>query len=819
MKISENWLRQWVNPALSAEQMGEQLTMAGLELDDLTKVARDFSGVVVGQVLSVEPHPDADKLRVTRVDVGEHSREPLQIVCGAPNVAAGIKAPVALIGAKLPPAAGDDKPFNIKKGKLRGVESHGMLCGASEIDLPDEVDGLLILPDDAPIGMDVRAYLDLDNHVLDIAITPNRGDCFSVRGIARELAALNDLPFALPFDPASPTPTDDTKPAVTVTTDACPRYWAQAVSGLDAMRPSPMWMKQALNAAGVRPRNLLVDVTNYVLLELGQPLHAFDADKIRGDIVVRLANTGETLTLLNEQTITLQGDELLIADDEGAIALAGIMGGQRTAVTDSTTRVVIESAFFDPLAIAGRARRFGLHTDASQRYERGVDFDLPKLALDRAVSLLAQFGQGVVGQATLVERATALPTRAAVHLSVKEIARLLGETITLDTAVAILQRLGLGVEVVRDGDAAQIVATPPSYRYDISLPEDLIEEIARIYGYNRIANQLPKFAANFADTSAQRWLHDLKHGLTQQGYFEAVSFSFSDAKIEALFDDTDGKTAAPLALANPISADLAVMRRTLLSSLLPCVQYNLNRQQTRVRLFETGLRFMGSDIATLAQVNSLALVAVGNVYPEQPDGNRAMDFYDLKHDVESVLPPQLLASGALGYQRSAQAFLHPGQSADILWHTDSVSTDNVNAARPVGWLGQLHPQIAKALDLPTTWVAQLDMAMLAELHQRPTTIAPLSKFPQVRRDIALVVTRDITVQDILGEIRRLGGDLLHASWLFDVYTGDQLPADKRSLAFGLVWQDPAATLSDDVVNAAMQRMVDGLGERFGAVLR
>ena len=819
MKVSENWLRQWVNPALSAEQMGEQLTMAGLELDDLTKVARDFSGVVVGQVLSVEPHPDADKLRVTRVDVGEHSREPLQIVCGAPNVAAGIKAPVALIGAKLPPAAGDDKPFNIKKGKLRGVESHGMLCGASEIDLPDEVDGLLILPDDAPIGMDVRAYLDLDNHVLDIAITPNRGDCFSVRGMARELAALNDLPFALPFDPASPTPTDDTKPAVTVTTDACPRYWAQAVSGLDATRPSPMWMKQALNAAGVRPRNLLVDVTNYVLLELGQPLHAFDADKIRGDIVVRLANTGETLTLLNEQTITLQGDELLIADDEGAIALAGIMGGQRTAVTDSTTRVVIESAFFDPLAIAGRARRFGLHTDASQRYERGVDFDLPKLALDRAVSLLAQFGQGVVGQATLVERATALPTRAAVHLPVKEIARLLGETITLDTAVTILQRLGLGVEVVRDGDAAQIVATPPSYRYDISLPEDLIEEIARIYGYNRIANQLPKFAANFADTSAQRWLHDLKHGLTQQGYFEAVSFSFSDAKIEALFDDTDGKTAAPLALANPISADLAVMRRTLLSSLLPCVQYNLNRQQTRVRLFETGLRFMGSDIATLAQVNSLALVAVGNVYPEQPDGNRAMDFYDLKHDVESVLPPQLLASGALGYQRSAQAFLHPGQSADILWHTDSVSTDNVNAARPVGWLGQLHPQIAKALDLPTTWVAQLDMAMLAELHQRPTTIAPLSKFPQVRRDIALVVARDITVQDILGEIRRLGGDLLHASWLFDVYTGDQLPADKRSLAFGLVWQDPAATLSDDVVNAAMQRMVDGLGERFGAVLR
>lgn len=817
MKVSENWLRQWVNPALSAEQIGEQLTMAGLELDDLTKVARDFSGVVVGQVLSVEPHPDADKLRVTRVDVGQHSSEPLQIVCGAPNVAAGIKAPVALIGAKLPPAAGDNKPFNIKKGKLRGVESHGMLCGASEIDLPDEVDGLLILPEDAPIGMDVREYLDLDNHVLDIAITPNRGDCFSVRGIARELAALNGLAFALPFTPTTPTPTDDTKPAVTVTTDACPRYWAQVVSGLDATRPSPAWIKQALNAAGVRPRNLLVDVTNYVLLELGQPLHAFDADKIRGDIVVRLANAGETFTLLNEQTITLQGDELLIADDDGAIALAGIMGGQRTAVTDSTTRVVIESAFFDPLAIAGRARRFGLHTDASQRYERGVDFDLPKLALDRAVSLLAQFGDGVVRQTTLVERAHALPTRAAVHLTVGEIARLLGEAIAPDTAVAILQRLGLRVALVGDKDAAQIVATPPSYRYDINLPEDLIEEIARVHGYNRIANQLPKFAANFADTSAQRWLHDLKLGLTQQGYFEAISFSFSDAKIEALFDDTDGMTAAPLALANPISADLAVMRRTLLSSLLPCVQYNLNRQQTRVRLFETGLRFVGADIAALAQINSLALVAVGNVYPEQPDGNRAMDFYDLKHDVESVLSQQQLSCGAIGYQRSAQAFLHPGQSADIVWHTvDANSSDN---ARTIGWLGQLHPQIAKALDLPTTWVAQLDMNLLAELYHVPNTIAPLSKFPQVRRDIALVVDRDVAVQDMLREIRRLGGELLQASWLFDVYTGDQLPADKRSLAFGLVWQDPAATLSDDVVNAAMQRITDGLGAHFGAVLR
>lgn len=801
MKISENWLRQWANPNLSAEQIGEQLTMAGLELDDLTKVAKDFSGVVIGEVLTVEQHPDADKLKITTVNVGQG--EPLQIVCGAPNVAVGIKAPVALVGARLPPAKGDD-PFTIKKGKLRGVESNGMLCGGSEIDMDDGVDGLLILPSDAPIGADVREYLGLDNHVLDISITPNRGDCFSVRGIARELAVLNKLEFKLPFENVTAPVTESETQAVTLETTDCPRYYAQAVSSLNGTTPSPDWMKQALAASGVKPRNLLVDVTNYVLLEVGQPLHAFDGDKLVGNITVRHAKAGETLQLLNEQEITLQGDEVVIADEQGAIALAGIMGGLRTAVTDSTSKVVIESAFFKPLAIAGKARRFGLHTDASQRYERGVDFELPKLALDRAVNLLATLGNGKVGQITLAENVNELPARKAITLPITSINKLLGADISAKKAVEILNSLQINANI--DGD--NIIAVPPSHRYDIVIPEDLIEEIARIYGYNNIENRLPAFTASFFDNQRQNNLLNLKMALVNQGYLEAVSFSFSDAKVEQLFDSEN--SMQPLALANPISADLAIMRRTLLSSLLPCVQYNLNRQQTRVRLFETGLRFDGTDIATLQQIDSLAIVAVGDVAPEQPNATYSqkggMDFFDLKADVESLFPA--LQKTKISYQRSEQPFLHPGQSADIVWHGNNI-----------GWFGQLHPQISQQLDLPTTWVAQLDMHALLGMRESDKIIIAPSKFPQVRRDIAILVNKNVLVQDILTTIRQVGGELLKDSWLFDVYEGNNLAEDKRSLAFGLIFQDPENTLADETVNTAVQNILNQLASQYGAVLR
>ena len=810
MKISENWLRQWANPNLTAEQLGEQLTMAGLELDDLTKQARDFSGVVVGEVLEVTQHPDADKLRVTKVNVGEHSPEPLQIVCGAPNVAIGIKVPVALIGAKLPPVAGGSdgkaEPFNIKKGKLRGVESHGMLCGGSEIDMDDGVDGLLILPNDAPIGANVRDYLGLDNHVLDISITPNRGDCFSVRGIAREVAVLNNLEFNLPFEPVTREIVSEDKQAVNVTTSDCPRYYAQVVTGLDGRTASPNWIKQALTASGVKPRNLLVDVTNYVLFELGQPLHAFDKDKLVGAISVRQAKQGETLTLLNEQQITLQGDEVVIADDEGVIALAGIMGGLRTAVTDATKNVVIESAFFKQLAIAGKARRFGLHTDASQRFERGVDFDLPKLALDRAVNLLTTLGQGKVGQLTLVENVSELPIREPVTLPIASLNKLLGADISAEKAVEILNRLQITSHIVGD----TIEATPPSHRYDIAIAEDLVEEIARIYGYNNIDNKLPAFEANFFDNRQQNQLHALKMALVNQGYYEAVSFSFSDAKVEKLFDhDPSSKYWGDvLALANPISSDLAVMRRTLLSSLLPCVQYNLNRQANRVRLFETGLRFVGTDIASLQQIDSLAMVAVGDVAPEQPNQIKGMDFFDLKADVESLFISELVKNGTIRYQRSEQPFLHPGQSADVIF-------DGKN----IGWFGQLHPQISQQLDLPTTWVAQFDLHQILQMHEPLPRITNPSKFPHVRRDIAILVDKTIAVQEILATIRQVSGDLLKDAWLFDVYEGDKLPEGKRSLAFGLIFQEVNNTLADEAVNNAMQLIIEKLAINHQAILR
>lgn len=796
MKISENWLRQWVNPALTAEQIGEQLTMAGLELDGLEKVAQDFSGVVVGEVLEIHQHPDADKLKITKVNVGTHSSEPLQIVCGASNVAVGVRVPVALVGAVLPPV--DGKPFHIKKGKLRGVESHGMLCGGSEIDCNDGVDGLLLLPSDAPIGADIRQYLRLDDAILDIAITPNRGDCFSVRGIAREVAVLNGLPFALPFDDVASDITCQTTQAVKVETADCPRYFAQVVENLSGTTASPDWLKTALNACGVKPRNLLVDVTNYVLLELGQPLHAFDKDKLVGQIIVRHAKQGETLELLNEQTVTLTGDELVIADEQGAIALAGIMGGLRTAVTDRTTSIVLENAFFKPSAIAGKARRFGLHTDASQRYERGVDFDLPKLALNRAVALLVQYGNGHAGNITLAETPSELPKRDTVKVKVAQINRLLGTQLDGETMATMLNAL----QIATAFNGETLTCTPPSHRYDIAIGEDIAEEVARIYGYNQIANQLPAFDSHLSDNKDYLALQNIKSNLINQGYYEAVSFSFSDDKVEQLFEfDTK-----PLALANPISSDLAVMRRTLLSSLLPCVQYNLNRQVSRVRLFEAGLRFLGDDVQSLLQLDTLTMVATGLANPEQPFANQAMDFYDLKHDVESLIPAHVLPE--LVYQRSQRSFLHTGQSADVYYQGQNL-----------GYLGQLHPSLAKALDLPTTWVAEFDLTLLKTIRQKNHAINPPSKFPSVRRDFAFLVDKAVAWQDVLTTAKQHAGDNLMDAWLFDVYVGDKLPDGKKSLAFALLWQDDKATLADEQIHQYGQQVINALAEQYQAVLR
>ncbi|MGO2214289.1 phenylalanine--tRNA ligase subunit beta [Psychrobacter alimentarius] len=799
MKISEQWLRQWVNPDNTSEQLAEQLTMAGLEIDDRYAVARAFTGVVVGEVMSVEQHPDADKLRVTQVNIGD--AEPLQIVCGAPNVTVGMKVPVATVGAVLP--SDDKQGFKIKKSKLRGVASNGMLCGASEIDLVDSIDGLLELPEDAPIGTDIRSYLGLDHQILDISITPNRGDCFSVRGIAREISVLNDLPMQMPEIADNVVDTDSGKtPAVTVTAvEACPRYLLQSISHIDRSIDTPKWMQDALVQSGLRSHNFLVDVTNYVLMELGQPLHAFDADTIVGDIVVRLAQPKESLTLLNEQTITLTGDELVIADDKGILALAGIMGGQRSSVTDSTSNIVLESAFFNPLAIAARARRFGLHTDASQRFERGVDFELPALALARARDLITSVTAGQAGSIVNVENQEQLPARAPITLPITKVRDVIGIDIEPTVMVRILTQLGFAVEQQADA----LSCTPPSYRFDMSIKEDLIEEIARIYGYDNIPSVLPHLQVSMDYDDTADLTHEMKLALVDNGYMEAISFSFSDAKLEALLDDK--ALGEVLALANPISSDLAVMRRTLLSSLLPCVQYNLNRQQPRVRFFETGLSFVGQSISELVQTPSIALVAVGDIWDEQAYQNRALDFYDLKHDIEQLLPAQI-DNTRIRYERSALSFLHPGQSAKL--YIDDVY---------VGWLGQLHPNTAKQLDLPATWVAQLSLAPLLTLAREQHTISTPSKFPQVRRDIAILVDSEISLQTLESTIRAAAGSMLTDLWLFDVYQGDKVPAGQRSLAFALIWQDRLQTLSDEAVKTATDKVVQALIEQHAVQLR
>ncbi|WNX59404.1 phenylalanine--tRNA ligase subunit beta [Acinetobacter baumannii] len=791
MKISENWLRTWVNPAIDSDTLSDQLTMLGLEVDELAPVAKPFTGVVVGEVLTVEQHPDADRLRVTTVNIG--SGEPLQIVCGAPNVRAGMKAPVATIGAVLP---GD---FKIKKGKLRGVESQGMLCGASEIDLEDKIDGLLELPDDAPVGVNIREYLKLDDNVIDISITPNRGDCFSIRGIAREVAVINQLQMNEPeIKSVDATITDEKK--VVISTDGAPRYLGRVIKNVNVKAATPEWMEQALARSGIRTHSILVDVTNYVLMELGQPMHAFDLAKIEGTVHVRQAKPKEKLQLLNDQEVELQEDVMVIADDQKALAIAGIMGGLASSVTDDTTDIFLESAFFAPLAIAGRARRFGLHTDSSQRYERGVDFELPLIAMNRASQLIQELAGGEFGPITVAEKADLLPKREAIELKQAQVDQLLGYKVAAEFITDALTRLGCEVTVQADGEWSVV---PPSHRYDMAIYQDLIEEVARINGYDNIQISLPSMDVQLAKYQDRFEIVQLRQTVVTLGYQEAISFSFADAKLEKQLNPQ----VSPLMLANPISSDLAAMRSTLLSSLIPCVQYNLNRQQSRVRFFELGLRFdyqNANSIQDLKQIPTLALVAVGSREPESWHAKpQPMDFFDFKGEVEEIL-----AAGRVKveYVRSERPWLHPGQSAEILVDGQSI-----------GYLGRLHPSLENELDLSTTWVAELDQA--AVLQSYVSNFTELSRFPSVRRDIALLISDNINVRDIQQLIEKTGGELLDSTWLFDVYTGQGVEEGKRSLAFALLWQHPSRTLEDAEIKSGMDNIIQVLENTYQATLR
>ncbi|WP_171430333.1 phenylalanine--tRNA ligase subunit beta [Acinetobacter lactucae] len=791
MKISENWLRTWVNPAIDSETLSDQLTMLGLEVDELAPVAKPFIGVVVGEVLTVEQHPDADRLRVTTVNIG--SDEPLQIVCGAPNVRAGMKAPVATIGAVLP---GD---FKIKKGKLRGVESQGMLCGASEIDLEDKIDGLLELPADAPVGVNIREYLKLDDNVIDISITPNRGDCFSIRGIAREIAVINQLQMnEAEIKSVDATAADEKE--VVISTDGAPRYLGRVVKNVNVKAATPEWMEQALARSGIRTHSILVDVTNYVLMELGQPMHAFDLAKIEGTVHVRQAQPQEKLQLLNDQEVELQEDIMVIADDQKALAIAGIMGGLASSVTDDTTDIFLESAFFAPLAIAGRARRFGLHTDSSQRYERGVDFELPLIAMNRASQLIQELAGGEFGPITVAEKTDLLPKREAIDLKQTQVDQLLGYQVAGEFIADALTRLGCEVTVKAEGEWSVV---PPSHRYDMAIYQDLIEEVARIDGYDNIQISLPSMDVQLAKYQDRFEIAELRQTIVSLGYQEAISFSFADAKLEKQLNPK----VNPLMLANPISSDLAAMRSTLLSSLIPCVQYNLNRQQSRVRFFELGLRFdyqNAKSIEDLKQIPTLALVAVGSQQPESWHVKpQPMDFFDFKGEIEEIL-----AAGRVKveYVRSERSWLHPGQSAEILVDGQSI-----------GYLGRLHPSLENELDLSTTWVAELDQT--AVLQSYVSNFTELSRFPSIRRDIALLISDNINVRDIQQLIEKTGGELLDSTWLFDVYTGQGVEEGKRSLAFALLWQHPSRTLEDAEIKSGMDNIIQVLENTYQATLR
>jgi phenylalanyl-tRNA synthetase beta chain len=791
MKVSEQWLREWVDPAVSGTGLAAQLTMAGLEVDSVEAAAPPFEKVVVGQVVNLIPHPDADRLRIATVDVG--GPQPLQIVCGAPNVAIGLCAPTALIGAVLPGG------FSIKKSRLRGVESQGMLCSAKELGLAESSAGLLPLPPASPPGQSVRELLKLDDALLTIELTPNRGDCLGMEGVAREVAALNRCEFRpLPVAVVEPV-IDVTFPIVLRDPADCPRYVGRVIRGVNPAAETPLWMKERLRRAGVRSLGPLVDVTNYVMLELGQPMHAFDLGRLRGGIEVRRAQPGDRLELLNGVIVEPDGETLLITDQQNPLALAGIMGGEISSCTEATRDVFLESAFFTPASIAGRARRYGLQTDSSYRYERGVDPHLQRRAAERATRLLIDMAGGQPGPISEAVSLAHLPVTPAIRLRPARLRLLLGLDIPAAEVEDILRRLGMAVTT----EADYWLAIPPSSRFDLALEADLIEEIVRIHGYHRLPGNRPLTRLAMPPQPEGRVAPErFKEALVQRGFQEAITYSFVDPAFQKALDPE----REPLALANPISADLAVMRTSLWPGLIKALIYNQKRQQTRVRLFEQGLNFIPSA-GELRQESFLGGVVTGTVWPEQWGlANRRVDFFDLKGDVAALLAltgePEAFTFVAAGHPA-----LHPGQSARI-------ERKGVVA----GWLGALHPHVARKLDVEGDALV-FELRLESVQTARTPAFHELSRFPASRRDLAIVVDERITAQALQDCIRRYGGELLREAWLFDVYRGEGIADGQKSLALGLILQDLSRNLTDSVVEETVSEIIAGLAEQFDATLR
>ncbi|MBZ0334060.1 phenylalanine--tRNA ligase subunit beta [Marinobacter sp. AL4B] len=789
MKFSEQWLREWVNPSIDSQALMDQITMAGLEVDGFEPVAGEFSGVIVGEVLSVEAHPDADKLRVCQVSNGE---ETVQVVCGAPNVREGLKVPFAEVGAVLP------GNFKIKKAKLRGQPSQGMLCSESELTLSESHDGLMELPDDAPVGQSMVDYLKLNDIAIDVDLTPNRSDCLSIKGLAREVGVLNSLVVGVP-EIETVEAVHSEVPAIRIEApEACPRYLGRVLRNVNLKAETPLWMQEKLRRSGIRSIDAAVDVTNYVMLELGQPLHAFDREEISGGIVVRMAKAGEKLVLLDGQEVELTAETLVIADHDKPIAIAGVMGGEHSGVNDKTQDLVLESAYFEPIAMAGKARHYGLHTDASHRFERGVDYELAREAMERATRLLMAIVGGEPGEIVEVVSWEDLPKAKTVDLREKRLADVLGLAIDRTTVEEILSRLGLRVEkLLKDGWRISV----PSFRPDISIEEDLIEEVGRIYGYNNLPVTEPTGSLGLSvREEAVRPLSAVRNFFVAQGYQEAITYSFVDPKVQQLVDpDREG-----IALANPISADLSVMRTTLWSGLIKTVQHNQNRQQPRIRLFETGLRFV-KDGDQIDQQPMLAGVVVGNQTPENwTNGRRASDFFDVKGELDSLF--QVLGI-EVQFRAGQHPALHPGQTAELVRDGESV-----------GWLGTLHPQVQKNLELNGT-ILMFELFLNSIVTGYVPNFKDVSKFPEVRRDLAIIIGSEVSFAQVEEIARKQAGEHLTDMRVFDVYEGESLGEGNRSLALSLFWQHPERTLNEDEVHTLFNGVIDSLKEELGATLR
>ena len=819
MQFSESWLRQYVNPALDSGALGHAMTMAGLEVEEQHSVAPAFTKIVIAQILSAEQHPDADRLRVCKVDAG--TGHELQIVCGAPNARAGIKIPCAMVGAELPPAEAGGKPFMIKVGKLRGVESQGMLCSGRELGLGDDHEGILELPADAPVGQDIREYLDLDDQIFVIKLTPNKADCLSLIGMAREVSAITGAALCAPKW-NTPTAAIQDKVKVTVENkDLCGRFAGRMIRGVNPKAKTPSHIVQRLARAGQRSISALVDLSNYVMLEMGQPTHVFDIDKLSGDITVRWGKAGETLELLNGQTVTLLGpdssgktqDAGVVADQTGPVALAGIMGGNHCAVSDDTQNIYVEAAYWLPSAIQGRARRFNFSTDAAHRFERGVDPQATVICLEYLSSLILEVCGGQAGPVD--DQILNVPERKPVRMRLARAMKVIGIPLTNDIVADVFKRLGF--EFKQDANDVFVV-TPPSYRFDIEIEEDLIEEVARMYGFENIPDQPPVASLKMsAKAEAKRGVHLLRQRFALQGYQEAVNFGFTDQESEQRLAGVAEKDL--IKVLNPIASQYGVMRSNLWGGLLGNLKANLNRGASRVRLFETGRVFKrdtsiaeeAGKVAGFAQPQRIGGLAYGAFVPEQwGSANRAVDFFDVKGDLERVLDPLHFVT-----QTAVHPALHPGRSANIVLQ---IPKGMLN----VGWIGELHPGLQQSYELPQAPILfELDLEAIRELGL--PVPEELSKFPAVQRDLAVVVKQNVSAQSLLDVMTASKQNFVRSIELFDEFkpkTGSSSMADdEKSLAFRVTLLNPNETLQDPQIDAVMASLLGTVEKKCAARLR